>query len=328
MFNLECDIRITDPATGQVVRFNYVTEIEVVTSILNFTDTAKIVVPRKLRYQGKSITDFIKRNHTITILIGYGNALETVFKGYVKSVSTGTPINIECENESWKLKQIKMPATRYASLDILDFCNEQMANYTCRVPSTTLGEVRIAKETTLAKVFEYFMSNYPVHFYFRDDTFYGILPGSLTISDNATKTIKFRIGYNTVSDNLNYTLAEDVKLQIIAKAVTRSNTKLEYKTSEDSEGAEVRTFLVPGATTVAQLKDFANARLNDFKIDKMEGDFTALGQPYVRKGDIVHLFDEDHEERNNKKFFAEAVTYGFGQGGYKQKIKLGAQIHV
>ena len=329
MFILNCFIEIKNPETKTNVRFNYINEIEVVTSTLNFTDTAKIIVPRKLKYKGKDITEYVKRNNSVTICTGYGTSFdfETIFKGYVKSVSTGTPIVIECENESWKLKQIKLPAKHYAKLSITDFVKEWMPNYTCHMAEVNLGETRIAKDTPLSKVFDYFMQNFPIRFYFKNDVFYGVLPGAVAVQNNDVKTVRYKFGYNTISDNLNYTMADDVKLVIVAKCITRENKKLEYKTSTDTEGAEVRTFLVPGADSVKDLKAYANNMIKTFKIDKMSGDFLAFGEPYTRKGDLVHLFDEDNKERDNKKFIADSVVYTFGQGGYRQKITLGAQIH-
>lgn len=327
MMRLSCNIIIKNPTTKQLVRFDYVTEVEVTTSIRNFTDTAKIIVPRKLSYKGQKITDFIKRNHEVTIDLGYDDGNQEVFKGYVKDVSTGTPIVIECENEAWKLKQIKLPAKHYPKLNIQDFVKEHMSAYQCFVPSVELGEVRINTDVTLAQVFEYFMHNYPVNFYFRDGKFYGITPTAMLASDNDIKTVKFRIGYNTISDNLTYVLKEDIKLQIVAKAIKNNNTKLEWKEPQDATDAEIRTFLVSGATSESDLKKFALDMINKFKVDKMTGDFMAFGLSYVRKGDVTHLLDDDHAEQNDKKFWNEAVNYTFGQGGYRQKITLGGQLN-
>jgi len=326
MFRLSCYIDIYNPDTATRVRFDYVNEIEVVTSVRNFTDTAKIKVPRKLAYKGRNITEYIKRNNTITIRLGYDDNLLTVFKGYVTNVSTGTPIEITCENEAWKLKQVILQPKHYAKLNIQDFVKEHMSAYICKVPSVDLGEVRINADVTLANVYDYFMRNYPVNFYFRNDIFYGILPGVMTAADDGITTHKFRIGYNTISDNLVYTLADDVKLQIVAKAITRDNVKLEWKEPQQADDAEVRTFYVPGATSIAELKEYALNQLKEFKIDQMTGEFTAFGIPFVQKGDVVHILDDDNQERHNKKFYVEQVTYSFGQSGYRQRIKLGGQI--
>lgn len=323
-----CKIVITSPSPEcRVVMFDYVTEMEVVSSTLNFTDTAKVIVPRKLKYKGVSVTEFIKRNYTISIEAGYSDSLETIFKGYVKSVSSGTPIVIECENEVWKLKQIKMPATSYIPFSISKFLAEWMKDYVCKKADLTLPEVKIANDTPLAKVFDYLMTTYPIRFYFRGDVFFGILPNALPLENADIKTIRFKIGHNTISDSLTYTLAEDVKVQVIAKVVTKENKKLEWKEPKDGEGAEVRTILIANAKTESDLKQAALDWLKTFKVDKMSGDFLAFGEPFVRKGDLVYLFDEDHKEQNDKKFMVDAVTYTFGQGGYRQKITLGAEIH-
>ncbi|MHB9003521.1 MAG: hypothetical protein ACYC6C_05595 [Coriobacteriia bacterium] len=326
MMRLSCNIAIKNPDTKQIVRFNYVNAVEVVTSIRNFTDTAKITVPRKLAYKGKSITEFIKRNFEVTIDLGYDDVNHEIFKGYVKSVSTGTPIVIDCENEAWKLKQIKLTAKHYSKLNIQDFVKEHMSAYECFVPSIELGEVRINSDVTLAQVFEYFMKNYPVNFYFREGKFYGILPTTMTATDTDIKTVKFRIGYNTINDDLTYTLKEDIKLQIVAKAITKDNKKLEWKEPKEADSADIRTFLVPGATSESDCKKFAIDMLAKFKVDKMTGDFTAFGEPYVRKGDVTHLLDDDHAEQNNKKFWNESIVYTYGMGGYRQKITLGGQL--
>lgn len=330
MLKPNCLIEIKDNDTKKVVMFDYVNELEINTSTQNFTDTAKIIVPRKLSHKGKSITEFIKRNNSVSIKLAYGNDFKDIFSGYVVNVSKGTPITIECENEAWNLKQMKLPATYYDKLIIKDFVKKWMPDYTSNIAEVDLGEVRINEETTLARVFEYFMTNYPVKLYFRNKTFFGILPNTMTFKEGV-KVITFKIGYNTISDNLTYTLAEDVKLQIVAKAITKDNKKLEWKEPHDtdktvSEPYEIRTFLVPGAETLDQLKEYAINQLKNFKVDKMTGDFTVFGEPHVRKGDIVHLFDEDYAEKNDKRFFVEAVVYRFGQSGYRQTITLGGQI--
>ena len=59
---------------------------------------------------------------------------------------------------------------------------------------------------------------------------------------------------------------------------------------------------------------------------KMEGTLTLFGIPFVRKGDVVRLTDKDRPERDGKRFRVDAVTYGFGTGGYRQEVTLGKRI--
>lgn len=51
-------------------------------------------------------------------------------------------------------------------------------------------------------------------------------------------------------------------------------------------------------------------------------------QPLVNrwlKGRHSSLFYDEHSERNDKRFVADAVTYSYGLGGYRQEITLGAE---
>ncbi|MEA2040941.1 MAG: hypothetical protein U9N85_00120, partial [Bacteroidota bacterium] len=102
MYRLTCNIQIINQ-TGQTITYNYVGDVNIMSSLKNLTDICTLKVPRKLKYEQKDITHYIKRNNEITIKLGYDNQLETVFKGYIKTVSTGMPIIIQCENEAWKL---------------------------------------------------------------------------------------------------------------------------------------------------------------------------------------------------------------------------------
>lgn len=324
MYRLTCNIQIINQ-TGQTITYNYVGDVNIMSSLKNLTDICTLKVPRKLKYEQKDITHYIKRNNEITIKLGYDNQLETVFKGYIKTVSTGMPIIIQCENEAWKLKQTKIPAKHYESVTLQQLIDEYFGAYETKLADMNLGELRITEDVSLAGLLSYLSKNFPVRFYFRDNIFYAGLPTGLLAYDQ--KIIKFEKGINFQKDNLNYTLAEDYKLQIVAKAILKDNTKIEHKEPADAGDAEIRTFYVPGAETKNDLKVFASEKLKEFKIDKMTGSFPALGKPYVRKGDIVHLFDDRSPERNDKKFLAESVNYKFNQSGYKQIITLGQQIH-
>ncbi|MBN2890922.1 MAG: hypothetical protein JXL97_03570 [Bacteroidales bacterium] len=323
MLVLKCEI-IIDTQSGQTITYDYVSDINIVTSIINFTDTCKITVPKKIKYKEKDITSYIRKNDKITVKLGYLNQINTVFKGYIKSISTDTPIEILCENESYVLKQKKVAPTLYDSLKLKDFINEYLPEYETKVTDVNLGEIRIANETSVANVLDFIAKKYPLRFYFKNDIFYAGLPTALL--QDVQNVIKFKKGVNFEKNNLQYTLADDINVQIVAKAILKDNTALEAKVPENAEKAEIHTFYDAQAETIEDLKIFANEKLLEFKKDKMTGSFTAFGVPYVQKGDVVHLFDDLNKERNDKQFVAEKVVYNFGQSGYSQEITLGDEI--
>lgn len=327
--NVKLYIRIIKADTGKRISFSYCNSFTVSTSVINFTDTAKITVPRKVAFKGKPISDFIRRNDKITIWAGWEPDSNQLFDGYVTNVSAGTPIVIDCENKSWELKKIKITGRVYPKLNLRDFVNEWMSDFDVQIADVELGEVKINGETTLSAVFDYFMRNYPLRFFFRDGVFYGVLGSAMMLKNDVVRTVKFKMGENgnIANDNLIYTLADDINLQIVAKAILKDNTKLEWKEPASADNCDVLTFLVPGAQSLDELKVYAQAQLLTYKVDKMSGDLTALARPFVRKGDIVHLFNDQIVEKNDKRFFAEAVEYSLSTSqGIKQKVKLGTQI--
>lgn len=327
MLVLSCNIKITG---AKVIKFDYVSEVSIVTSLKNLTDTATVVFPRKLKFSDKPITDWVKRGDKIEIGLGYTEyGIETIFKGYIKSVSTGSPLTLECEDAAWLLKQKTVKNLYYEKFNLKSFLAEQMPELTdCSIDDIDLGEVRINGEVTMAQVFDYLMKNYPLHFFFKDGKLYGTLNSTSLTMDGAGKTIKFTYGKNVIAANdLKYTKADDLKIAVVAKHITRDNKKLEVKVPTDAgSDHEVRTIFCPDADNESALKERAEQWLTEYKVDKMEGNFTAFGIPMTKIGDTVHFKDEMYSERNDKKFFVEGVTYTFGKGGYRQKITLGNEI--
>ncbi|HQP04413.1 MAG TPA: hypothetical protein PLP11_07400 [Bacteroidales bacterium] len=308
----------------QSVRFDAVQQVNIRTSVRSLTDTAEVICPRRLLKNGANITEFIRRGDAIKIYLGYGNP-ELVFSGYITKVNTGTPIKIECENEAWVLKQNKLAGKVYPKLNLRSFISEVMPGYNCQIADVDLGEVKINTDVSIAHVLEYFLKNYPVNFFFRDGVFYGVMAGSMMLANDAVNTIYYQMNWNTISDNLVYTLADDVKVQIVGKAILKDNTKLEYKEPANAEGCDVRTFLYK-CTTMAELQGLVKNQLASFKVDKMTGSLTAFGRPFARKGDVAHILDNEYQERNDRRFYIESVDYSFGRSGYRQTITLGGEV--
>lgn len=323
MYVLNCNITI-NTQDGKTISYAVVSDVVIDTSIRQMTDTATVTVPRKLAYKGKDITQYVKTGDEITIDLGYNDRLKTVFKGFLKRVKSGIPVVLECENEMFTLKRIKVAPKVYPALQLGTFVKEYVTDYKIKLADANLGEVCIADEVSFTRALDYVSQNYPLQFYFREGIFHAGLPSVLMADDMAT--VKFETGFNYVSDTLELITAEDNPVQIIAKCILPNNEALEHKEPSSVENAEVRTFYVPEAKTVADLEAFAIEKLKTFSLDRMEGSLTAFGEPYVRKGDVVHLIDPDSAERDNKQFLAEAVRYRFGRNGYRQEIKLGMQL--
>ena len=69
MLTLKCQIEIRSKSTKKTVRFDYANSIEVKTSCNSLTDTAVLKLPRKMSWRGKPLTDYVRRNDGITIVL-------------------------------------------------------------------------------------------------------------------------------------------------------------------------------------------------------------------------------------------------------------------
>lgn len=169
MLVLDCLIEIQ--GENRKIKFTYANSIEVNSSIRNLTDTAKVVLPRKMNIKGQKLNKFIGRGDKITIQAGYKDVdMQTVFKGYITGVSSETPIIIEAENEMWQLKQAKVEPGRYDKFKLEDFLDEYAPGIELVMPKNIeFGEVIIKDETTVAKVLDYLKQNYPFNAFFDDN---------------------------------------------------------------------------------------------------------------------------------------------------------------
>lgn len=322
MLVLQCVIEIENK-DNQKIKITGVNEIEVLSSVRSLTDTAKITLPKKVKFEGTAIDELIKRGDKITIYTGYEDfELQKIFFGYVKSVSSATQVVVGCENEMWLLKQIKVTPKTYKKFDLKQFLTEY--NVDCNIlEKIEFGEVIIKEETTVTKVLDYLTSKYPFKIYYNND---GVLSAMLSNINAKSAVIILDRDVNVVSDQLAYTSAQDVNIIVKAKAILSDNKQLEAQAPKDGKDGEVRTFYAPQYKTKEELQQFADDKLKEFKIDKMTGTVMLFGVPHVKKGDVVKLRYVDDVIKDNKKFIVDSVKYNFGQNGYRQELTLGYEI--
>lgn len=323
MLTLRCKIQITSKDTQKKVILEYVSSVSISTSVETLTDTATIVMPCKL----KKITETVKKGDSVAIYLWYDEYPDysPIFLGYVRNIVTSPTITLECENEMWKLKQIKVPAKRYTKFDLQNFFSEFIPGIEVKVPKEmSFGEVIIANESTVAKVMDYLTKNYPFNVFFKERSLVCSMRTSL-VAESA-KEVTFKIGSNIISDSLKYVKAEDVNIIVKAKSILKDNTKLEVQSPIGATEGEIRTLHNSALKTKKELQKYADEQLANWKSDKMTGEFVAFGIPLVYKCDLVKILDDENPDRNNKKFVVASVNYSFGTGGFRQTIKLGDEL--
>ncbi|MDR1199060.1 MAG: hypothetical protein LBK94_08650 [Prevotellaceae bacterium] len=332
MLVLKCKILITGKDNKKIT-FDYVSSVEVITSVENLTDTAKITVPRKLKWKEKPLTGFINRGDAINVELGYdGHKMETVFTGYIRNFTSRTAITLECENEMWKLKQIAVVPKVYKNFDIKAFMKEYAPHLELISVNKTkynFGEVKIEKGVNVARVLEQLKQNNPFYTFFRGKKLYAVIGQTNLVAEDEVKMLNFIAHKNIInSEQLKLTLAEDVNVRVKAISILANNKRLTAEVPQGKKDGDLRTFHASRYKTEADLKKYAEQKLAELKTDTVEGSFTAFGIPHVRKGDRVKITDTVNADISGKAFAVKAVKYSFDSNGYRQTITPGHKYRL
>ncbi|MCM1042372.1 MAG: hypothetical protein NC396_08125 [Bacteroides sp.] len=125
MFVLQSEIKIG------ACRFTRVAETEVMRSVHSLGATARVTLPVSavLKGQGgvlgqQDTAQAVSEGDAVEIRLGYGRELNTEFKGYVRKVSKGTPVIIECEDEfySTRSREVSFSGDAVKLADLLQQC--------------------------------------------------------------------------------------------------------------------------------------------------------------------------------------------------------------
>lgn len=118
---------------------------------------------------------------------------------------------------------------------------------------------------------------------------------------------------------------DELELETTTADGKKKTKKKRLETSVGPTDGEVRTLYFWNVKTEADLKAQAQARLSRIYFEGFVGSFTTFGLPFVKQGDAAILRDTVLPERNGK-YLIKKVEYGFGLGGYRQKIYLDLRI--
>ncbi len=307
---LRCDIQIGG------LSFQWVNSIEIESSWQMLTDNATIVLPANIKVDKNKLSKQIKSGDKVTIKTGYKERLNTVFVGYVTYVKPSVPIEITCEDEMWKLKQVSINASGRAK-DLDEFMRKYYPEYDVDALNISIGKYYYANKSK-AKVLEELKSDFGLYAFFRDKK----LVVGKQYSGSGSAKVKFKLDYNIITDDLEYKRKDQVKLKVKAISNNADGTKLEIELgAADGESRTLNFYDL----TKSELKEFAQREMERLKYDGWRGSFTAFGEPFVKHGDVVEL---EHAEDSDKKgaYYVDKVVYTFGVDGYRQEITLGAKV--
>ena len=365
---------------------------EIVSTWQNLTDTAKLKIPRSIyveddtgplvlngkhysNWAGQSIygttgneSPVFMRGDKIRISLGYfydpmdGTAeileMDERFVGYITKIKNKIPIEIECEDQMWKLKQIRVenkiwPASTYT---VQKMVQEMLAGTGIVVVDgvqgsiqTTIGDFRTQNET-VALVLDRLRRDGGLYSYFRGRDLLRC-SGIVYYPQDRVENV-FRFQENILSgDQLEYTRKEDLNIAVKAHSefieapddskrnkdgsIKTKRKRLEVmvtkdgalsKEAEKSFQGDIITIPVIGANTLEELTRKAKEYLPKFYYTGFKGSFMTFGQPAVKHGDGAILQDRIIPERDGT-YLVKQVSTTFGLGiGIKQKILLHLRI--
>ncbi len=296
-------------------QFPFVSEIEVLSSWENLTDTASIRVPRKLQFEGLPLGEkAFHRGDAVRIWAGYDFAYQELFSGYVSRFEPGTPLVFHCEDAAYLLKRKAIAGYSRQKVSLRQLLTEICPiDFEC--VDADLGAFRIAGNATTAQVLDELKKAYSLYSFVRSGKLHVGLPYT---AQNPNRLVLDMNRNVADSSGLEYQYAEDVHVKIIMVSLQPDNKKITYPYG-DLDG-QTRTLHFYNRS-LDWLKQQAKAELRKLKFDGCAGSVLAFGEPFVRHGDAIQIVDRHRPEREGT-YLVKAVTYTVGMGGFRQEITL------
>lgn len=311
--------------------FDFLTEVEINSSLENLTDKATLTIPKKLNYKrnGKTVTNIVegadplfKRGSVVELRAGYNDELNRVFTGYVSDITPRLPLQFALQDEMYKLKQVTISNYVKSGLTLKQLLTDILpAGTRFEALDVTLGWFRI-KRSNVAAVLDHLKSHYGLTCSFRDGVLYAGLR-YITTDPMALDIHEFEFERNIIDDSdLVYSREDDVNIKLKAISINDKNEKIEETVG--SEDGDQRTMYFYGLDRAALVK-IANESLVKMKYEGFRGSFETFLLPRVKIGDAVRMINGRLPEKNGVYLVKEVVTR-YGTGGGRQIIHLDRKI--
>lgn len=308
------------------VRLNAADEIRIDKSIDRIGTTASFQIPTsaRLNYRGgetRSVqtAKVFNRGDAVTITLGYDDRRRVEFSGFIHRINFTSPLEVECEGYDYLLRD-SLPTRTFASTTLKDVLGYIISGKGIKlagdVPQISMTSYVIPANLTGNDALQQLKELYGLTIYFSDNTLYAGLDfirmkGSVNLS----------LGYNTLrADELQYQLAEDVRLKVKAVAIGKDNTRFETEIG-DREG-EQRTLFFYNVPNVSALKELAKAEIAKHKFTGYTGRLTTFLEPHAEPGMVARIEDKRYPERGGS-YEIRGVSTTFSTSGARRVLDIG-----
>ncbi|MTK53295.1 hypothetical protein [Paludibacter sp.] len=311
---------------GNVLLDN-ISGFEVNENILEMSNTAKITIPKNYgKLAGKTILEQFKVGDKVTIDAGYNGELGRDFTGYVREIGTDLPLVIECDDETYPLRQTNyIKSYKNATLkQVLTDIIPPSITFEC--PAVTLGKLQIDNASAFV-VLQDLIQKYGLYSRLHD----GHLRVGLAYDfGGASKQYNYYLNDpehgNVKKNNLKYKRKEDYKIRFKAIAISPNGKKTTVTVGSKETDANERTLNFAGPMTEVQLRERALAVMSKTVFDGYTGDITGFGRPAVHAGDSLVIHNADNSEMAGNYLIEKVdITYN-DSDGYSRKSTLGYKI--
>jgi len=329
---------------GTKVELGYFTSFEIEESYEDLTSTARIIFPRKLTMDGKSLfagnNPIFERGDTVVIEGGYLPNSQVLFTGFINKVSANIPVELECEDQAFLLKQTKInypskvglitrskkgkllkhPKTIPFKVYLDELLDYMLPNIEFKaIDNINLGSFRSINATP-AQVLDKLKSEYGLFSYFID----GVLNVGFANDASRTNEEEFEmesVGIN--SDDLEYRIADQIKLKVVAISMMPDNSKIQVESGDPDGDTRTLHFYNLNKT---DLQKVADKWVKEYKYSGFVGNLETFGEPYVTHGDRAKITSKKLPERNGTYLIKAVKRSCSVTGGYRQFINLGVKI--
>lgn len=298
--------------------FRHVHQVRIESSRRNLVSTASIMLPRW--YSNGYLTQVVGIGQKVNIKLGYNGSLNQEFTGYVTKIGTAVPVEIECEDEMYKLKRTEVKPKSWKSVKLSEVIKYVAPGAICEVPDISFTNYVIQGRMNAAKVLESLKDQYNLDVYYRPDS--KLYVGIGLWEKSASNAVKYDTQLNVIGHDLKFRSAESVRIKMRLESHMPDGRLVTYETG-DPDG-ELRTSNEYNMS-LADLKKIADARIKEFKFSGLEGSLTTFGVPFVNHGNVASIHDKMNDSWDGR-YVIDTVNTSFGIAGYRRTLNLGRRL--